>query len=138
MIIDGLKLLGHNLVLHPKFLHLLVLLDVHLPARLLPSRLLSIVVVFEYFRLIIDSSEYLIVLIEFSEFISLIPLDVLQVIYRALIHQGLFVGLRQVIILIFLFLVVFFLFFLLLCPLLLERIRQLLCLLLCALVLQLT
>lgn len=115
LMIDGLKLLGHDLVLEPELLHLLVLLDVHLPARLLPSSsryLCIVVVVFKYFSFIIDCPEYFVVLIELSQFVSLILLDILQVIYRVFVHQGLFIRLRQFIILIFLFLIVFFLFLL--------------------------
>lgn len=92
--IDGLKLLGHDLVLEPELLHLFVLLDVHLPACLLPSSsYLCIVVVFEYFSFIIDCPEYFAVLIQLSQFVSLILLDVLQVIYRVFVHQCLFIWL---------------------------------------------
>jgi hypothetical protein len=63
LVIDGLKLLGHDLILHPELRNLLILFNIHLSAGLLPaptSLRLCIFIVFEYFRLIVDGPEYLI------------------------------------------------------------------------------
>jgi len=58
LVIDGLKLLGHDLILHPELHNLLILFDIHLSAGLLLHK--CIIIVFEYFRLIVDGPEYLI------------------------------------------------------------------------------
>jgi hypothetical protein len=139
-VIDGLKLLGHDLILHPELRNLLILFNIHLSAGLLPaptSLRLCIIIVFEYFRLIIDSPEYLIFFLQLRELLPLILFDVLKVINRILIHQRIFIRLNKFIILIFIFFIVFF-FLLATFLSLFEGVRgQELCLVLRALMLQL-
>jgi hypothetical protein len=106
--IDSLKLLSHDLILHPELHDLLVLLDIHLSAGLLPSLQLCVIVVFEYFGLVVDRPEYLILLLQLSQLFFLVLLDVLQVINRVLIHQRFFIRLNKFIVFIFIFFVIFF------------------------------
>ena len=131
LMIDRLKLLCHYLILHPQLLHLLVLLDIHLPACFLtPLRLC--VVVFEYFGFIVDCPEDLVVFVQLCQLLFLSLFDILQVINGVLIHQGIFIGLSKFVIFIFIFLII--LFFLMLCVCLFVGVRQL-CLMFSALML---